>query len=211
MMKAATKKVEVNHAEQNGAAWYGTICEQVAALEVDYDRLEELRDERQMFTDEFEEAVECVKFHHNGVVDPNGTNGEHGEYRRCKDELLAWKEENGEEYEQLTEAATVDGELQKDADAVRERIQEGPLSVEVRSDWHAPGDEGDASKPAEFCILLSTGGPALRICGDLNEHGQPSRAYLQYQDWGTPWTDYFPGSGSGDVLLTYCQQFYFGE
>jgi len=145
MMKAATKKVEVNHAEQNGAGWYGTIAELVAALD--------------------------------------------GEF-----------------------PVTIEGEEYGDAEAVRERIQEGPLSVEVRSGWYQPtGNHLEQQAPEEFCILLSTGGPALRIMGDLNEHGDPTRAYLQYQDWGTPWTDYFPGSGSGDVLLNYCQQFYFGE
>ena len=179
-MTNAARKEEVNHAEQNAAAWYGTICEQVAALECDYDRLEELTDQLEGLTSE-------------------------------ADAKTAGLEEEWAELQELTAAATLEGEIQKDADTVRERIQEGPLSVEVRSDWHAPGDEGEASKPAGFCILLSTGGPALRIMGDLDEHGQPSRAYLQYQDWGTPWTDYFHSSGSGDVLLTYCQQFYFGE
>ncbi len=114
-----------------------------------------------------------------------------------------------EELAELTAAATIEGDLQPDAEAVRERIQEGPLSVEVRADWHPPGDMSMASY--EFCILLSTGGPALRLMGDLDEFQQPTRAYLQYQDWGTPWIDYYAGEGSGAVLLTYARQFYFGE
>jgi len=171
MMKAATKKAEVNHAEQNAVAWYVTIREQVAALDCDFERRDELRELKDTGdADEFTSAERI-------------------------------------ELETLEDAC---GDF-KDREDVEQRIQEGPLSVEVRSDWHEPGNGEDHNKPAEFCILLSTGAPALRITGDLDEYGQPSRAYLQYQDWGTPWTDYFPGSGSGEVLLTYCQQFYFGE
>jgi len=134
-----------NHAEQNAAAWYSSISEQVAALE--------------------------------------------GEF-----------------------PVTIEGETYEDQDALRQRIQEGPLSVEVRSGWYVPFTTIDEQqKPEEFCILLSTGGPALRICGDLDEYGQPTRAYMQHQDWGTSWTDYYAGEGSGKVLLEYAQQFYFGE
>ncbi len=54
-----------------------------------------------------------------------------------------------------------------------------------------------------------TGGPATRIIGELNEHGEPTRARLQVQDWGTPWTDY--RGGDQETLLTYARCFYFGE
>ncbi len=37
----------------------------------------------------------------------------------------------------------------------------------------------------------------------------PCRAWLEYQDWGTPWTQFF--DAEQDTLLTYCRQFYFGE
>lgn len=98
--------------------------------------------------------------------------------------------------------------MEFDEEAARERIQEDALSVQVRSDWYSPGDE-DGAKPAEFEILLTTGGPALRIIGDLDEHGQPTRARMEHQDWGTPWQELF--EADRDVLLTYAQQFYFGE
>lgn len=78
-------------------------------------------------------------------------------------------------------------------DTVTEQVQEAPLSVQVRSDWQDPGDE---LEPAEFCILLSTGGPALRIIGSLNHHGMPDGASLQYQDWATPWTRYWQASAA---------------
>ncbi len=87
-------------------------------------------------------------------------------------------------------AAEADGCEFTDADEVREHAQEEALSVEVRSGWHTPGC--DESKAEEFCILLTTGGPALRIIGELNEYGEadPDASRMEWQDWGTPWTEY---------------------
>ncbi len=90
-----------------------------------------------------------------------------------------------------------------------ERIQEGPLAVEVRSDWHSPGDEND--KPTEYKVLLCTGGPAVRIIGKLDEYGQPETVKLEYQDWFTPWELYRTTEEEYEALLTYAQQFYYGE
>ena len=90
----------------------------------------------------------------------------------------------------------------------QERIQEDPLSIEVRSDWHSPGSGND--KPTEYNILLCTGGPACRIIGELNEYGTPVSATIEYQDWGTPWTEYRDTTTEeDDALLTYAGQFYF--
>lgn len=128
----------------------------------------------------------------------------------CRDE---------ETLEELQEAVAVNiddetiepDDFEFDEDEARERIQEDALSVEVRSDWYTPGCGADdnARKPAEFQILLCTGGPACRIIGELDEHGEPDRARIQHQDWGTPWTDYF--DTDSDTLLAYCRCFYFGE
>jgi hypothetical protein len=92
----------------------------------------------------------------------------------------------------------------------QEDIQNDALSVEVRSGWTPPGDV--PFRAEEFMILLCTGGPAVRIFGTLDEHMQPDRARLEYQDWFTPWAPYIcPTEAESDALLTYCQQFYFGE
>ena len=100
----------------------------------------------------------------------------------------------------------------KDQDEAYERILEDALNVEVRSAWHEVG--GDAT-PSEFAILLTTGGPALRLRGELDEHSEPSRAWLEYQDWGTPWTELVTDADGEAVqqriLLTYAKCFYFGE
>ncbi len=96
-----------------------------------------------------------------------------------------------------------------DEGKARQATDEDPLSVEVRSDWHTPG-EGD-NKPSEYNILLCTGGPACRITGDLDEHGQPESAHLQHQDWFTPWENLGMSTEEEALLLFYAQQFYFGE
>ena len=48
----------------------------------------------------------------------------------------------------------------------------------------------------------------MRIRGELSD-GQPDRAWLEYQDWGTLWTRFF--DVEQDTLLAYAQCFYFGE
>src|SRR6266436_6720207 len=74
---------------------------------------------------------------------------------------------------------------EKDGDdsAALEDIYVNALSVSVRSEWQTPCSQ---LTPAEFQILLCTGGPACRIIGDL-DGGDPTTARLEYQDWFTPW------------------------
>jgi len=98
-----------------------------------------------------------------------------------------------------------------DEDDAQQAIQEDPLSVEVRSGWTTLDYTLEAS---EFQILLCTGGPAVRIMGELDDDFEPCRAWLEFQDWGTPWTQYI-GSYMDDAtkqhtLLAYCREFYFG-
>lgn len=97
-------------------------------------------------------------------------------------------------------------DLRDDRDDAEQRVQEDALSVEVRSGWHTPG--GDYPGAADFRILITIGGPAVRIMGEL-EDGEPTRAWLEVQDWGTPWTQYF--GASQETLLAYARCFYFGE
>jgi hypothetical protein len=90
-------------------------------------------------------------------------------------------------------------------DDAADRLLEDALEVQVRTDWHGFGDTENQT-PSEFYILLCTGGPAVRIKGELDEHGQPSRAWLEYQDWGTPWTDLYI-KGSTYVLCRYASYY----
>lgn len=194
------------HGKANAAAWAESIGELVAALNCDYDRLEELRDERAALA----EALKDADSERMEASTDEDLEGAQVAAEAAREALADWDEENGEELRELTAAATIEGEVQTDAEAVRERIQEAPLSVEVRGDWVTPGDRDDhgMDPPSEFRILLSTGGPALQIRGELNEHCEPCRAWLEYQDWGTPWTQFY--DVEQDTLLAFCREFYFG-
>ena len=97
-------------------------------------------------------------------------------------------------------------------DHISNTLDEMPLSVMVRSGWCMPG--GEPMIPAEYEILLSTGGPALRIVGDLSL-GAPQAALLEMQDWGVPWRE----ANGMDLdyreldaaLLWFAGHFYYGE
>jgi len=101
-------------------------------------------------------------------------------------------------------------ETYHDSEDARQAIEEDALSVEVRSGWYTPPAGKGDDAPAEFCILLCTGGPACRIRGELDENLEPSRAWLEHQDWGTPWTQYYE-PGIQETLLEYARVFYYGE
>jgi hypothetical protein len=94
---------------------------------------------------------------------------------------------------------------------IEDAMREAPLSVDVRcSSWQAPSDTDFV--PDEFQILLSTGGPALRIMGELDQWGQPARCWLEHQDWGTPWARYFSRSADRSTALRwFAGLFYYGE
>jgi hypothetical protein len=49
-------------------------------------------------------------------------------------------------------------------------------------------------EPTEFQVLITTGGPGLRLTGELC-NGEPERCWLEHQDWGTPWTRWFDQYG----------------
>ena len=111
--------------------------------------------------------------------------------------------------EETGETVEIDGE-QLDVEGIRQRCEENALSVQERSGWHDVGCAAD--DPDEFEILLCTGGPAVKILGDLNEHHEPDEATIQYQDWGTPWTIYRETTDEeAELLLAYCRTFYFGD
>jgi len=106
-----------------------------------------------------------------------------------------------------------------DEDAAHRAIQESPLSVLVRSGWYdpskwpAPRKNGQYEDqiPVEYEILLCTGGPAVRIRGNLDNYGKPDTARLEYQDWGMPWTEYVTVNTNHGVMVRYAEHFYFGD
>lgn len=108
-----------------------------------------------------------------------------------------------EEQQELDTLSAAAGDCESAEDA-QEKIQEDPLSVEVRSDWVSPGEDMTAG---EFRIVLCTGGPHVEIVGDLDQWQQPSRARVIYKDWGESGELF---DFDRDTVLRYCQQFYFG-
>lgn len=178
-MKTETK--EQNHAEQNAKAWVESINEMLAKLTKE--------GAAKQFADGLTEDERLKYLSDNDVTfDPDLDDSA---------EMLA---------NLIFDDAICPPDFEFDEDSAREDIQNSALSLQVRSGWVTPGEEMNAE---EFEILLTTGGPALRIRGELNEHKEPDRAWLEYQDWGTPWTQYF--DVEQDTLLTFCQQFFFGE
>ena len=137
-------------------------------------------------------------------------------------ELSCWDFRTGEVPQTLTGAAAeVLSDLDWDAetgtpdslqDAVTEYAQGMPLSVLVRSGWYVPGTP--EQQPEEFEILLSTGGPACRIIGELDRGSvawqSGCRPVIQHQDWYKPWTESSYAVDT-NALLWFCEQFYYGE
>jgi len=113
---------------------------------------------------------------------------------------------------QWTKAITkaIDEDNQDKLEQLETEIFESPLSIMIRDGWRTPGvmtEEG----AEEYEILLCTGGPAVKIVGEISQFGEPDTAIIQHQDWGTPWIDLFTTTEEDTYLLEYTQRFYFGD
>jgi hypothetical protein len=102
-------------------------------------------------------------------------------------------------------------------DQLIEELEELPLELLVRGPregWTVPGAPlpADWATPAEFQILLCTGGPAVRLTGRLDwQSCTPYLVQLEYQSWWAPWTVYPLSSEEVAVLLEFSQLFFWGE
>ena len=99
-------------------------------------------------------------------------------------------------------------EQEEEIEQTKESILNSALSVEFRSGWTSNPNELEIE---EFKILLTWGGPALRVIGDLNQYKEPENVKMQYQDWGTCWTDFEITENQQEALDWFCNCFYFGE
>ena len=169
-------KTDTNWIEKIGAPSFAAIAEMVAALECDYDRLGELREERADWVD------------NDGGDDDEQT-------RTAAD----WSKEFPTESAELAALETAAGTCD-DRDDAAQRIAEDPLSIRIFGEKIHGVWEIDR---LEF--LLTTGGPAVRIMVEVDEHGMPNRAWMEVQDWGTPWEHYH--AAEADTLLAYCLEF----
>lgn len=115
--------------------------------------------------------------------------------------------QNAESWLQSIKQMVAKLENEDTRDEAEREIQQSVLEVSVRSGWHNIGDEMEA---AEYRILLTTGGPALQITGDLDSFDGPVSFALEYQDWGTPWTGYPLSEEEAKAVHAFVSQFYFG-
>jgi len=102
---------------------------------------------------------------------------------------------------------TCDEDYEKQEE-IKESILNSALSVEFRSGWTSNPNDIELE---EFKILLTWGGPALRVIGQLNQYKEPENVKMQFQDWGTCWTDFEITENQQRALNWFCNCFYFGE
>lgn len=160
-----------DHARDQARAQMASIAEMIAAANMDWDRLDELRDMRADHEADMAEET-----------DPK-----------------AWAIAYPDEAEELAELEETAGECTSQEDAMQ-RIYEDPLDVQFRSGWASCPEDLNAE---EFQILLCTGGPAVRLMGELGFDGDVARVWMEFQDWGTPWTQFF--DVDTDALTAYAQ------
>jgi len=115
---------------------------------------------------------------------------------------------NFEDFTFLESLQVTTQEDENKLDEIRESINNSALSVEFRSGWSTNSEKLEVE---EFKILLTWGGPALRVIGDLDQYKQAENIKLQFQDWGTPWTDFQLSENQENALNWFCNCFYFGE
>jgi len=115
---------------------------------------------------------------------------------------------NFEDFTFLESLQVTTQEDENKLDEIRESVNNSALSVEFRSGWSTNSEKLEAE---EFKILLTWGGPALRVIGDLDQYKQAENIKLQFQDWGTYWTDYELTEKEEESLNWFCNCFYFGE
>lgn len=179
-----------SNARNQAQAQINSIVVMVAALNCDYDRLEELKAEK--------EELQCNLYEAT-------TKSKYSDYiASAKKELAEWEAEFSGELEELEEQA----DHRESRDDAEQTIHEDALSVECRSSWAGVGEE---LEPTEYRILLCTGGPHVELVGELGLYSVPVNARILYQDWFTGKEEYTPTSGETEALLEYAQCFYFGE
>lgn len=178
-MQNQANQTEQDYAKEQAIAKVESIAAMVAAYEMDWDRLEELKDE-----------YESLKYD-AGLASPDD---EPEDYKYAQLALDTWELDNMDELKELQETA---GEYTSQDDAL-EAIQDHPLSIEYRSGWTTSYDD---LTPEEFRVVLCTGGPHVEILGEFDHSGSVDRVRVIYKDWGTS-GELFDFDRA--VVITYC-------
>lgn len=125
-------------------------------------------------------------------------------YTRLVEYKDAW-----DKLEEGAESVTLDGETFTVIDDLRQRVEEYPLSVEVRSGWTSHPSEMTAEG---FRIVTCTGGPHCEIRGEIDQHGEPDNPEVYGSDWFKSNERVPPNSQKEiEALEWFCSLFYFGE
>ena len=201
-------------------AQVSSIVEMTRALECDFDRLEELRESRyvsgvnvssntpdthETFDDakrdilwwikQAEDMAETEEMAESLCAFAELVNLESAPFTlQGPDGLQYWVEASSENAEELAELEEQAGEYESE-DEARDAICETPLSVEVRSGWHAVGE--DAGEPEEFRIVLCTGGPHVELTGEIG-----GSVRVVFRDWGES-GEYYPDADERSALDTF--------
>lgn len=182
-MSIKTTETEMSRAEQQAIAQVDSIVDLVRRL----DRNTSAEDFVKGLSDD--EAI-SLWGRYNGPSDDSVAEGEAGredigEVRENLVEHIAGQMLNPEDY-------SFQYNFDEDSDEARDQIMDDPLEITYRTGWlnHSEVCDGiDKGNIEECCVLLCTGGPAVRILCDVDHRGTLSRPCVQYQDWGTSWTD----------------------
>lgn len=189
-------------ARDNALSHAEEIHRLMAALEVDFDQLEELKDFMQDLREDLAEVQEEL----DAVLNTINAEAEDEEKELQLDVYCSLNELAADVTDKIRAAEDELAKLQAiagdftDSDDVATELHNYPLSIDVRSGWTPVGGQLEA---AEYSILLTTGGPAARIWGELDDDGTPTSARMEAQDWGTPWTDVY--TDYDDALLEFAQ------
>lgn len=209
------------NAKQQAQAQVSSIVDMIRALDCDFDRLEELRESRyvsgfnvsgflpvaapdihETFDDakrdiiywikRAEESAETEEMAESLCAFAESVNLESAPFSlQGPDGLQYWVELNSEELAELEEQA---GEYESE-DEARDAIYGTPLSIEVRSGWHAVGE--DAGDPEEFRVVLCTGGPRVELTGDIG-----GTVRVVFKDWDES-GEYYPNADERSALDTF--------
>ena len=213
------------NAEQQAQSKVSSIVGMIRATECDFERLEELREPRYAsgfnasgfnasgfhpdthetfdaakrdilyWIKRAEESAETEGMAEKLCAFAESINMESGPFdRQGPDGLRYWVEANSGDAEELAELEKQAGEYAGQEEA-RDAIYETPLSVEVRSGWHAVGE--DAGEPEEFRVVLCTGGPHVELTGDIG-----GAVRVVFRDWDES-GEYYPDADELSALDTF--------
>lgn len=229
--------MSTNHGLQQAHAQIESIVSMVAALNCDYERLQELREKQRnghyvagwnmpgympdsapcaFDTDTEARAYIADAMGEGDIIEKpviDGCRNGAGEYGATLGAYHYWvtflpnELADESEKEELADLETQAGECGSEEEA-RERIEQDALSVEVRSGWTNVSTLSEVSAE-EFRIVLCTGGPHVELLGEL-ENGTPHNIVMRYRDWGESGELEFD-TQQREAIETYCAVFYFGE